>query len=52
MDDNKVIFERTLKAFLLKATGQFPILLLIGARQVGKTTLMQHVSEKIAPMSA
>jgi hypothetical protein len=34
---------RTLEAFFKKADRQFPVLLLIGARQVGKTTFVQHV---------
>lgn len=35
---------RTLEAFLKKASRQFPVLLLTGPRQVGKTTLLQHLS--------
>lgn len=35
---------RTLEAFLKKATAQFSVLLLTGPRQVGKTTLLQHLS--------
>lgn len=38
-------FPRTLEGFLLKAASQFPVLLVTGARQVGKTTLLQHLSE-------
>jgi len=37
---------RTLEKFLGKATGQFPVMLVIGPRQVGKTTLLQHLSKK------
>lgn len=37
--------SRTLDAFIKKATGQFPVLLLTGARQVGKTTLLRHASK-------
>ncbi len=37
--------SRTLDAFIEKATGQFPVLLLTGARQVGKTTLLRHLSK-------
>jgi len=36
---------RTLEVFFGKATRQFPVLLLTGARQVGKTTLLQHLSK-------
>jgi len=36
--------SRTLETFLRRATAQFPILLLTGARQVGKTTLLLHLS--------
>ncbi len=36
--------NRTLESFINRATGQFPVLLLTGARQVGKTTLLQHLS--------
>ncbi|MCE5237684.1 ATP-binding protein [bacterium] len=35
---------RTLEAFTRTASRQFPVLLLTGARQVGKTTLLRHVS--------
>ena len=37
--------SRTLEAFFQNAEGQFPVLLVTGARQVGKTTLLQHLSE-------
>jgi predicted AAA+ superfamily ATPase len=36
---------RTLEAFARRASGQFPVLLVTGARQVGKTTLLRHLSE-------
>ena len=36
--------HRTLEGFFKKATGQFPVLLLTGARQVGKTTFLTHLS--------
>ena len=36
---------RTLERFAKAAGGQFPILLVTGARQVGKTTFLRHVSE-------
>lgn len=38
--------SRTLEHFALVATGQFPVLLVTGARQVGKTTLLRHISEE------
>lgn len=36
---------RTLERFVRRASAQFPVLLATGARQVGKTTLLRHVSE-------
>lgn len=36
--------DRTLEAFFTKATTQFPVMLITGARQVGKTTFLQHLS--------
>ena len=39
-------YHRTLEQFILQANTQFPVLLLTGARQVGKTTLLQHLKEK------
>jgi len=38
--------KRTLKDFVLKSSRQLPVLLVTGARQVGKTTFLQHISEK------
>ena len=38
--------ERTLKNFVLKSSSQLPVLLVTGARQVGKTTFLHHISEK------
>lgn len=35
--------ERTLNTFFEKANTQFPVLLVTGARQVGKTTLLRHL---------
>lgn len=37
---------RTLEAFVKKAARQFPVVLVTGARQVGKTTLLQHAAEE------
>lgn len=36
---------RTLSAYALSASALFPVLLLTGARQVGKTTLLRDLSE-------
>jgi len=41
-----IYFNRTLETFLKKASQQFPALLITGPRQVGKSTLLQHLSEK------
>ena len=38
--------RRTLEDFIKKATKQFPVLLITGARQVGKTSLLQRLSVK------
>ncbi len=37
--------SRTLERFALTASQQFPALLVTGARQVGKTTFLRHLSE-------
>ncbi len=37
---------RTLESFVSKAAEQFPVVLLTGARQVGKTTLLRHLSQE------
>jgi len=39
-------YPRTAKASWLAAADQFPVVLLTGPRQVGKTTFLQHVCEK------
>ncbi len=39
-----MILHRTLAASVLRAGNQFPVLLVTGARQVGKTTLLRQVS--------
>jgi uncharacterized protein len=40
-----IYIERTLEAFIESADRQFPVLLLTGARQVGKTTLLSRLGE-------
>lgn len=37
---------RTLETFIQTASSQFPVVLVTGARQVGKTTFLQHMSGK------
>ena len=37
---------RTLETFMSTAAKQFPVLLVTGARQVGKTTFLRHLSRK------
>ena len=39
-----IYFPRTLEIFFKKVDRQFPVLLLTGPRQVGKTTFLQHIS--------
>ena len=46
MDDKNFYIPRILESFLRKASDQFPVLLLIGPRQVGKTTLLQHAEKE------
>lgn len=36
--------KRTLEAFFNQATNQFPVMLVSGARQVGKTTFLRHIA--------
>lgn len=38
--------SRTLEPFARRAARQFPVLLVTGARQVGKTTFLRHLSEE------
>ena len=38
--------SRTIESFLTAATRQFPVLLVTGARQVGKTTFLRHLAKK------
>jgi len=37
--------SRILETLVKTTTGQFPVLLVTGARQVGKTTLLLHLSQ-------
>ncbi|MBI5442588.1 MAG: ATP-binding protein [Deltaproteobacteria bacterium] len=41
--------RRTLEGFLATAAKQYPVLLVAGARQVGKTTLLRHLGEEDRP---
>jgi hypothetical protein len=41
-----VYTPRTLEAYVKKAARQVPVLLVTGARQVGKTTLLRHASDR------
>lgn len=38
------ITKRTLQNFFEKASSQFPVMLVSGARQVGKTTFLQYLA--------
>jgi uncharacterized protein len=42
--DETVYQPRALESFLKQANEQFPVLLVTGPRQVGKTTILQHLS--------
>jgi uncharacterized protein len=44
--DENMYLTRTLEIFVKKAILQFPVLLITGARQVGKTTFLKHLCEK------
>lgn len=46
LDDIYIMYTgRTLEKFINEASGQFPVLLVVGPRQVGKTTILQHMSK-------
>jgi predicted AAA+ superfamily ATPase len=38
--------KRTLERFILEASDQFSVILITGPRQVGKTTILKHISTK------
>jgi predicted AAA+ superfamily ATPase len=40
------MLQRTLQNYLLEASQTFPVLLLTGPRQVGKTTLFKSLASK------
>lgn len=46
LDENIMLIERTIKNTLLNASLTFPIVLVTGPRQVGKTTLLETCAEK------
>ncbi|MDR3049092.1 MAG: hypothetical protein LBV16_04550 [Elusimicrobiota bacterium] len=39
------MFERTMAGYVNKISSQYPVLLLTGMRQIGKSTLLQMISE-------
>jgi predicted AAA+ superfamily ATPase len=45
MDDSMYVI-RTLEKYFIKACRQFPVMLVTGARQVGRTTFLLHLSKK------
>jgi predicted AAA+ superfamily ATPase len=44
--DEDMYLDRTIERFLTKVSGQFPVMLLTGPRQAGKTTVLKHASQK------
>lgn len=38
--------SRTLQEFIRKSSRQFPVIMVAGPRQVGKTTILRHISEE------
>jgi len=45
--DNPIVYlSRTLEAYVKKAARRMPVLLVTGARQVGKTTLLRHAAAR------
>jgi predicted AAA+ superfamily ATPase len=45
-DDSMIYTHRTLEKLFIKAALQFPVMLITGARQVGKTTFLRHMGQK------
>ena len=46
LDDTKIMYyPRALKKRWFELSDQFPVLLLTGPRQIGKTTFLHHISE-------
>lgn len=43
------MFKRHIQARLLEALADTPVVLLIGARQTGKSTLVRHLAENVYP---
>lgn len=44
MDEKVMYINRTLENYFRKASAQFPVMLVTGARQVGKTTFLKHIA--------
>ena len=38
--------KRHMEQLLEQITGQYPVLLVTGPRQVGKTTMLEHLAQK------
>ena len=41
-----MFFERTIAPVIQKINATFPVLVVTGPRQIGKTTLLTHLAEK------
>lgn len=44
-EENMDYIKRHIKDFILKASNSFPVVILTGARQIGKTTLFEHIKD-------